>query len=68
MKRLIVLFTCVSIVFMATACQSESDKRKARIDQLQTEIDEANKKTEMYDRMLDAYDKQGTDDPIILGK
>lgn len=37
-KNYILCFTCVCLILVGTACESESDRRKARIEQLEKEI------------------------------
>ncbi|WP_152394758.1 hypothetical protein [Paenibacillus guangzhouensis] len=56
-KNYILGFTCICLILLGTACESESDKRKARINQLDKEINQLKKETDLMNDYLDACDK-----------
>lgn len=56
-KNYILGFICICLVFLGTACESESDKRKERIKQLDSEINQLKKETDLMKDYLDTCKK-----------
>ncbi|NMM52938.1 hypothetical protein [Paenibacillus aquistagni] len=56
-KNYILGFICICLILLGTACESESDKRKARIKQLDKEINQLKKETDLMKDYLDACEK-----------
>ncbi|SCW57351.1 hypothetical protein SAMN04487970_101689 [Paenibacillus tianmuensis] len=56
-KNYILSITCIFLILLATACESESDKRKARLKQLDKEINQLKKETNLMNDYLDACEK-----------
>ncbi len=57
LKNYIFGFTCICLILVGTACESESDKRKARIKQLDKEINQLKKEINLMNDYLDACEK-----------
>lgn len=57
MRRAYILIFCLVFSFLITACESESDKRKAKIERLEKEIEVLEKNQKTYDDFLNSYDR-----------
>lgn len=56
-KNYIVGFTCICFILMGTACESESDKRKARLKELDKEINFLKEENNLLNEYLDVCEK-----------
>ncbi|HWO95348.1 MAG TPA: hypothetical protein VNM45_03200 [Bacillus sp. (in: firmicutes)] len=56
-KNYIICFSCICLILLGTGCESESDKRKARIKQLDKEMHQLKKETDLMNDYLDACEK-----------